>query len=741
MFRALRPAPDLPNDFIFAVATADHQVEAYDPLVEDIRDVWERRLQQTPRGQATDFWNRYPEDIGLARELGCTAFRFSIAWSRVEPSPGTFDDAAFEHYRQLIATIRAAGMEPILTLHHFTWPIHVEERGGAIGDDFPAIYARYVAEVVNRLGREVRYWITFNEPTQLVYGYVKPWWERNYPVPPGLPEGATSADQLTAVGKLMRNLFLAHTAGRAVIKRANPDALVGANPLLLGLPAWLQRLVDRNATGLRGPEDLARQGRRFAERGLLEKGDVDVVVATLTMTRERAEQVAFSEVYYVAGQALLVRADSMAQAVDLPGKTVAVVTGSTAEGAIRTLIPEAAVRGFADYAAARAALDSGQVAAILADDTILLGLMRQHPGAYRLTGEQLTEEPYAAAVVRGAPELFDAVDSAVRHFKTSGDWATSYARNFPGQPVPLPPQLAPRATVADISDTPLAAAAAERVADAGSMPPATPGTLLRRIQDRGYIVVAVKQDVPGFGFSDPATGEWSGLEIDLARAIARQIFGDPARVRFRASATAERIPLLRSILRIFDPLLKQFSILSTALTSNWWHLGMAGKLPEFLCPPECAGQQDFVGFDYYWGIAALHIHRIQRLLDAAAGRFDRAPVWPGALYGMLKYHAAMFPKLPILIVENGSVDVADGVDRVDYIRRHIREVQRARRDGADVVGYVCWSITSNREWGLPFGRGSDFGLYHVELDSDPQLKRVPTAAVEAYRDIIRKRKA
>jgi ABC-type amino acid transport substrate-binding protein len=526
-----------------------------------------------------------------------------------------------------------------------------------------------------------------------------------------------------------------------VIKRANPDALVGANPLLLGLPAWLQRLVDRNATGLRGPEDLARQGRRFAERGLLEKGHVDVVVATLTMTRERAEQVAFSEVYYVAGQALLVRADSMAQAVDLPGKTVAVVTGSTAEGAIRTLIPEAAVRGFADYAAARAALDSGQVAAILADDTILLGLMRQHPGAYRLTGEQLTEEPYAAAVVRGAPELFDAVDSAVRHFKTSGDWATSYARNFPGQPVPLPPQLAPRATVADISDTPLAAAAAERMADAGSMPPATPGTLLRRIQDRGYIVVAVKQDVPGFGFSDPATGEWSGLEIDLARAIARQIFGDPARVRFRASATAERIPLLRSILRIFDPLLKQFSILSTALTSNWWHLGMAGKLPEFLCPPECAGQQDFVGFDYYWGIAALHIHRIQRLLDAAAGRFDRAPVWPGALYGMLKYHAAMFPKLPILIVENGSVDVADGVDRVDYIRRHIREVQRARRDGADVVGYVCWSITSNREWGLPFGRGSDFGLYHVELDSDPQLKRVPTAAVEAYRDIIRKRKA
>src|SRR4029453_1228522 len=100
------------------------------------------------------------------------------------------------------------------------WPIHVEERGGAIGDDFPAIYARYVAEVVNRLGGEVRYWITFNEPTQLVYGYIKPWWERNYMVPPGLPEGATTEQQLTAIGKLMRNLFLAHPCGRAVTKRA-----------------------------------------------------------------------------------------------------------------------------------------------------------------------------------------------------------------------------------------------------------------------------------------------------------------------------------------------------------------------------------------------------------------------------------------------------------------------------------------------------------------------------------------
>jgi beta-glucosidase/6-phospho-beta-glucosidase/beta-galactosidase/ABC-type amino acid transport substrate-binding protein len=739
MLRALRPAPQLPEEFIFGVATADHQCEAYDARYEDIRDVWERRRAQTPRGRATDFWNRYPEDVELAEALGCKAFRFSIAWSRVEPAPGQFDDGAFEHYRRLIATIRAAGMEPIVTLHHFTWPVHVEARGGLIAEDFPAIYARYVAEVVNRLGKQVRYWITFNEPTQLIYGYIKPWWERDYFVPPGLPEGATTDDQLAAVGKLMRNLFLAHTAARAVIKRGVPEALVGANPLLLGLPVWLQRFVDRYVTGLRSPEDLLKQGRRFAERSLLERGEVDVVVATLTFTRERAEQVAFSEVYYVAGQMLLVKQASAVQGPrGLSGQPVAVVKSATAEDAIPTLIPEAIVRVVADYSAARAALDESRVAAILADDTILLGIMQQHPGQYRLAGDLLTEEPYAAAVVKGAPQLLDAVDGAVRRFKDSGGWAASFARHFPGRTIPPPPRQASRATLADISGA-QPAAASQRSIRNGPLPLAKPRSALRRIQDRGYLVVAVKQDVPGFGYLDPNTGEWSGLEVDLAHAIALHIFGDADKVQFRPATTAERIPLLRSILRIFDPLLKQFSILSTSLTSNWWHLGMAGKLSGFLCPPECVGQQDFVGFDYYWGIGALQINRIQRLLDAAAGRFDRAPVWPGALYGMLKYHAALFPSQPILIIENGSVAMADKIDRATYIRRHVREVQRARRDGVDVVAYVCWSITSNREWGLKFDQGSDFGLYHVELDSDPDLKRVPTDTVMVYREIIKNR--
>ena len=62
--------------------------------------------------------------------------------------------------------------------------------------------------------------------------------------------------------------------------------------------------------------------------------------------------------------------------------------------------------------------------------------------------------------------------------------------------------------------------------------------------------------------------------------------------------------------------------------------------------------------------------------------------------------------------------------------------EQAVAKGVDVAAYVCWSITTNREWGLPTGPGTDFGLYHVDLDNDPELRRQPTPAAETYRRLI-----
>jgi beta-glucosidase/6-phospho-beta-glucosidase/beta-galactosidase/ABC-type amino acid transport substrate-binding protein len=729
-----RSSQALPASFLFGVATADHQCEAYDPRYDDIRDVWERERNLTERKQATDFWNRYAEDIQLAKDLGCNSFRFSLAWSRLEPMPGQFNDEAFDHYEQLIETIRATGMEPIMTLHHFTWPVHVEERGGLIGKDFPTIYTQYVTEVARRLGQHVRYWITFNEPTQLIYGYIKPWWEQYYFMPPGLPGNATFADQLDAVSQLMRNLFQAHTTARQVIKQSNPDALVGVNPMILGLPGWLQRLMDWNITRVRSREDWVRKGRSYSRGGLSERGRVDVVLGTLTMTRRRNEQVDFSEPYFVTTPALLVSVDSGVDTIhDLHGTNVAVVKHSTGPETLRKYLPKSRVLVVEKYTEALQAIDSGKASAILTDDTILQGLMKQRPGRYRLLETLPTREYYAAAVAKGHPELLAAINRAVSKFKNSEAWASSLAQHLPEQSIADPPQLALGKTLAGISGW----ESKHSVADsASSIQKAGHETLLDQIKARGFIVVAVKVNVPGFGYRDDKTGQLSGLEIDLARAIAQEIFGDPHKVVFRAARTRERLPAVRSGLRFFDAPVKLFSIVSTALNSNWWHLGMAGKLPEFLCPRECVDQQDFVGLDYYWGISTLGLHRIGELFSAMRGYYDRAPVWPGELYKTLRYHAKLFPGKEILIIENGCVDVADGYDRSSYIASHIREVQRAYRSGVKVAGYDCWSVTSNREWGLPFNHGSDFGLYHIELDADPKLTRMPTPAVGIYKRII-----
>src|SRR5215475_14041942 len=110
--------PVLPESFLFGTGNSDGQCESFDPRFADIRDVWyeERRLQA--RLLATDFWNRYPEDVQLASQLGCKLFRFSISWARVEPVSGQFSQEALDHYSDVIDAIRAAGMEPFVTLLH-----------------------------------------------------------------------------------------------------------------------------------------------------------------------------------------------------------------------------------------------------------------------------------------------------------------------------------------------------------------------------------------------------------------------------------------------------------------------------------------------------------------------------------------------------------------------------------------------------------------------------------------------
>ena len=119
-----------PKGFMIGAATAAHQVEGNNIH----SDYWaQEQLPHSsfaePSGRACDHYNRYEEDIRLLAEAGLNAYRFSIGWARVEPEEGRFDDDEIEHYRQVIACCRDHGVEPIVTLHHFTSPPLADPQG------------------------------------------------------------------------------------------------------------------------------------------------------------------------------------------------------------------------------------------------------------------------------------------------------------------------------------------------------------------------------------------------------------------------------------------------------------------------------------------------------------------------------------------------------------------------------------------------------------------------------------
>lgn len=156
---------------------------------------------------------------------------------------------------------------------------------------------------------------------------------------------------------------------------------------------------------------------------LLQKGDIDAVVATMTITDERKKEVDFTDVYFQAGQSLLVKKGSKIKSVDdlKKGTKVLAVKGSTSAINIREKAPETTVLEFENYAEAFTALKSKQGDALTTDDAILYGMADEDP-SYELVGKPFTEEPYGIAVKKGNKELVDALNDALKKIKDSGKY-------------------------------------------------------------------------------------------------------------------------------------------------------------------------------------------------------------------------------------------------------------------------------------------------------------------------------
>lgn len=155
------------KDFLWGASTSAHQVEGGNVS----SDWW--TLEHTPgmpfekSGDAVDHYHRYPEDMRLMADAGLTAYRFSVEWARIQPDPGEVSRAQLDHYRRMIDTARDLGLEPVVTLHHFTNPLWFANEGGWTGEKALDRFSAYV-EAVSPIVEDAQWICTINEPNILV---------------------------------------------------------------------------------------------------------------------------------------------------------------------------------------------------------------------------------------------------------------------------------------------------------------------------------------------------------------------------------------------------------------------------------------------------------------------------------------------------------------------------------------------------------------------------------------------
>jgi beta-glucosidase len=241
------PFPDRPR--LFGVAVSHYQVEGGDPC--DWTD-WEAagRAKGGACGRAADSWLRYEEDAALAAGLGANAFRFSVSWSRVEPCRGTFDEAALARYRRFVECLVSLGLEPVVTLHHYTHPRWFHEETPWTSPASVDAFARFARETARALSPLVRLYLTFNEPLVLLLGGFL-----DGQIPPGLADSR-------AARRALDHILAAHAETAGVLRQEAPGVAIGV----------AHNMMDFAADRPGHPFDrlFARQARRLYNTAFLE---------------------------------------------------------------------------------------------------------------------------------------------------------------------------------------------------------------------------------------------------------------------------------------------------------------------------------------------------------------------------------------------------------------------------------------------------------------------------------------
>lgn len=204
-----------PKGFLWGTATSSHQVEG------GLRNNWtewekEGHIEDgTVSGKACNSYELYEKDADLSVELNNNAYRFSVEWSRIEPQEGKFNQKEIEHYKKVIKALKKRGIEPLVTIYHWTYPLWFRDKGCWLNSKSPQYFNRYVQYLVKNLDHEVKYWCTINEP--LIFAF-NSYHRRKWPPQKG---------SFLKARRVVLNLIKAHKLAYKTIKKVRPDAQIG----------------------------------------------------------------------------------------------------------------------------------------------------------------------------------------------------------------------------------------------------------------------------------------------------------------------------------------------------------------------------------------------------------------------------------------------------------------------------------------------------------------------------------
>lgn len=231
-----------PQDFLWGAATSAYQVEGGNSNSDWWQ--WEEAVGKQRSGQACRHYELYEQDFDLVKALNHNVHRLSVEWSRIEPEEGKFSESALKHYLEVILSLKARNIEPMVTLHHFTNPIWFSQAGGWENKHSGKKFLRFSNVVVRYLAKHVRFWITINEPNvYITHAYLLGVWP---------PQGRS----ILRVKKVEDNLASGHIQCYPMIKKIYKELdldkpSIGIAQNLQAFVACKPTLINRFAAYLR----------------------------------------------------------------------------------------------------------------------------------------------------------------------------------------------------------------------------------------------------------------------------------------------------------------------------------------------------------------------------------------------------------------------------------------------------------------------------------------------------------